>query len=276
MLVNMQILKRILEKLVSLVVKSESELLTVRTAQDFSKDANYNSILSDVLDNVAQIDLLHNIGYSWSELEKLVNEKESPVVYLPIFEHPCVTMCVFIVKPGAVLPLHDHPFMLGIMKLLHGKLRIKNFNSADFRKGIKPDHLHIKAYHGKESILTKDSEIQVLQPKQGDIHEISALPDSYGVFLDILAPSYNLSSPYCDCRYYKESSAPNETNFQNSTTNGFCTGASGDSHANTHSEKLVYLEQVPCPDSYWCEQIPFLKPFDIDFTQFLAGSNKAI
>ncbi|XP_022189600.1 2-aminoethanethiol dioxygenase-like [Nilaparvata lugens] len=52
----------------------------------------------------------------------------APVTYIEVFENPDITIGIFILKSGARLPLHDHPLMYGILKVIHGKVRIHSYS----------------------------------------------------------------------------------------------------------------------------------------------------
>lgn len=62
----------------------------------------------------------HDVNFD----ENLVRDKEkyvfshsrAPVYYIHVFENQYFTMCIFVLKNGTRLPLHDHPHMTGILK----------------------------------------------------------------------------------------------------------------------------------------------------------------
>lgn len=62
----------------------------------------------------------HHVNFD----ENLVRNKEkyvfnhlrAPVYYIHIFENQFFTICIFVLKNGTRLPLHDHPHMTGILK----------------------------------------------------------------------------------------------------------------------------------------------------------------
>ena len=41
----------------------------------------------------------------------------APVIYMLLYENPDVTVCVFILRKGNKMPMHDHPGMRGILKV---------------------------------------------------------------------------------------------------------------------------------------------------------------
>jgi len=68
--------------------------------------------------------------------EKLLKEKgfqKAPVTYMPLKETDACTMCVFIMKreEGGSLPLHDHPGMHGLLKVISGQRKIRSYTVID-------------------------------------------------------------------------------------------------------------------------------------------------
>ncbi|KAL1449677.1 hypothetical protein WDU94_002162 [Cyamophila willieti] len=52
----------------------------------------------------------------------------APVTYIQIFENELVTLGVFVIREGNKLPLHNHPLMHGIIKVLAGTLNITSYS----------------------------------------------------------------------------------------------------------------------------------------------------
>jgi len=50
-----------------------------------------------------------------------------PVTYLGVFENDDVSVGVFVLRDGAKIPLHEHPYMYGGLKVIHGKVRIQSY-----------------------------------------------------------------------------------------------------------------------------------------------------
>lgn len=140
----------------------------------------------------------------------LVNKvSTAPVTFIHVTENSHFTMSVFVMKEGTRIPLHDHPGMHGILRVLHGKVRIASYN----RVGTK-DHEETAAVsaghhpHGHEFEVTANPVVEVastneaclLTPRDGNLHEIQA-PFGPAAFLDILAPPYRKQER--DCHYYE-------------------------------------------------------------------------
>ncbi|KAG7252151.1 hypothetical protein CRUP_003464, partial [Coryphaenoides rupestris] len=50
--------------------------------------------------------------------------QQPPVTYMHIYETDEFSMGVFLLKRGASIPLHDHPGMHGMLKIMYGTARI--------------------------------------------------------------------------------------------------------------------------------------------------------
>ena len=97
---------------------------------------------------------------------------------------------IFPLRRGAVLPLHDHPAMTVICKVLHGRMRVESFEWLDEASG------EARSLGARE--LDETSDPVVFGPEPGTLHRITALTDC--AFLDLFAPWYDDARP---CRYYR-------------------------------------------------------------------------
>nr|CCA24127.1 conserved hypothetical protein [Albugo laibachii Nc14] len=118
------------------------------------------------------------------------------VTYQHIWESKSVSMGIFVLSPGASIPLHDHPGMTVISRILYGSLRIRSFDFAP-----------LQSDDGLLGILRQDSTISApsttaLSPTCGNIHEFLADGIEGCAIFDILAPPYNTEEGR-DCSYYK-------------------------------------------------------------------------
>jgi hypothetical protein len=97
---------------------------------------------------------------------------------------------VFALGSGRVLPLHDHPAMTVICKVLRGRMRVEVFEWSDREAGLARD------LGARE--LDETSDPVVFGPEPGMLHRITALTDC--AFIDLFAPYYDDQRP---CRYYE-------------------------------------------------------------------------
>eukprot|EP01059_Diplonema_ambulator_P035772 TRINITY_DN857_c0_g1_i2.p1 TRINITY_DN857_c0_g1~~TRINITY_DN857_c0_g1_i2.p1 ORF type:complete len:252 (+),score=41.27 TRINITY_DN857_c0_g1_i2:213-968(+) len=143
----------------------------------------------------------------WEDLKLRKPGKGLDEVACMLFEQSeDFTLCYFFIPPGKKLPLHDHPGMEIIQKVVFGSVRVRGFDWVDTRhpnpQDLSPDHnTEGLAYEVYNQTFTQDSPVTRIHPNQGGIlHEISAEGTEIAGFLDFIAPPY---SPLTrDCTYY--------------------------------------------------------------------------
>lgn len=134
-----------------------------------------------------------------------------PVTYMHICETPAFSMGVFVLRAGASIPLHDHPGMNGMLKVLYGKVSVRCFDKLDC-EGVAPPEFQPPLTSQQtpslvRSVLRCVSEYSpssapcLLTPQRDNLHQIQAVGGPVA-FLDILAPPYDPDSGR-DCHYYK-------------------------------------------------------------------------
>jgi hypothetical protein len=94
---------------------------------------------------------------------------------------------IFPLRRGALLPLHNHPAMTVVSKVLHGRMRVESFEWADRDASL--------ARVLGERDVDENTEPLVIA---GTLHRIAALTDC--AFIDVFAPYYDDARP---CRYYR-------------------------------------------------------------------------
>jgi hypothetical protein len=96
---------------------------------------------------------------------------------------------IFMLRQGAQLPVHDHPGMSVLSKLLYGCVRIRKFDwQSDSTVRLVRDQ------------TLSPGDISLLFPKrEGNLHEITAYEPS--AFFDVLTPPYDPSNGR-DCTFY--------------------------------------------------------------------------
>lgn len=192
----------------------------------------------------------------------------APVTYIEIFENSDVTIGIFVLKSGARLPLHDHPLMYGVLKVIHGTVHILSYSpisrvmlgveendssSDDTDQNFSDDlvnpcnigltsktlyrQISLLAVKEPEMFVCEKDEACVLCPKQRNIHEIHSVGGP-AAFLDILAPPYETDIPGVGprpCRYFKDVSLSDDSPIK----------------------KLV---RIPSPADYWSDSAPYQGP----------------
>ncbi|CAG9865423.1 unnamed protein product [Phyllotreta striolata] len=179
----------------------------------------------------------------------------APVTYIDIYEDATVTMGIFVLKQNKKLPLHNHPEMHGLLKVLSGKVRIISY-SINTSKTLEVDsqtritdnvqrHNALKlaprrlvtAELTSDDIVDSTCKSCLLEPNEKNIHEIHSV-DGPAAFLDILAPPYMTEIPNSGhsryCSYYSILSnvAPN----------------------------VFRLQEIRNPPWYWTDTAPYAGP----------------
>ncbi|KPP62725.1 2-aminoethanethiol dioxygenase-like [Scleropages formosus] len=177
-------------------------------------------------------------------------DSSPPVSYMHICETDTFSMGVFLLKSGASIPLHDHPGMNGMLKVLYGKVSIRCFDKLDeppdaevqthFEPPLLPcqrDALR-RSVLGTVSVFTEESGPCILTPHKDNLHQIDAL-DGPAAFLDILAPPYDPDDGR-DCHYYQVLQPASEP-------------------VDKKPEEMWLLE-IPQPADFWCGGEPYPGP----------------
>ena len=141
---------------------------------------------------------------------------------------------IFVFPPHTRMPLHDHPDMCVLSKLLYGSVCVKSYDWCDdnsnedgWRKWWKrywfnsykdiDSNISDKGQHEghapkkRKAKLTQHSILKapyttILYPHQHNLHEFIAAGDEGAAILDILLPPYDEQcDPPRDCQYFKPS-----------------------------------------------------------------------
>ncbi|XP_023686635.1 2-aminoethanethiol (cysteamine) dioxygenase a [Paramormyrops kingsleyae] len=177
-----------------------------------------------------------------------------PVTYMHICETNGFSMGVFLLKTGSSIPLHDHPGMNGMLKVLYGKVSIRCFDKVDespaagtearFHPPLLPFQRETlrRSVLGSVCEISEDSGPCILTPQKDNLHQIDAV-DGPAAFLDILAPPYD-SDDGRDCHYYKILRPVLEN---------------ADEKPEQQEDEMWLLE-IPQPGDFWCGSEPYPGP----------------
>jgi cysteamine dioxygenase len=97
---------------------------------------------------------------------------------------------IFALDAGETIPLHDHPALTVICKVLRGRIRVRSFEWVDAASRTARDR-------GDEQLDANDG-AAVLRGSPGTLHTITALAPT--AFLDLFAPYYDDADRRC-CYY---------------------------------------------------------------------------
>uniref|UniRef100_A0A1Y1JVC2 2-aminoethanethiol dioxygenase n=1 Tax=Photinus pyralis TaxID=7054 RepID=A0A1Y1JVC2_PHOPY len=196
-------------------------------------------ILHAVLDKITADDV--DLHPQFMKESLWMRPNKAPVTYIDIFEDDKVSMGVFILKPGMRLPLHDHPQMYGLIKVIAGTIRITSFSlytellsENQHKNRLESDS--VMAERNLEMVADASSEPCMLDPNKGNLHEIESVGGP-AAFLDVLSPPYRTpitgNGPRL-CTYYKV--------------------------IKEMEPHIFKLEKIEAPSWYWNDTFPYTGP----------------
>ena len=117
-------------------------------------------------------------------------QRPGACTYLGIVEHADYAIAAFVLAPHAKIPLHDHPHMTVLSRVVRGSLHVTSFDVGADGKARR-----------SSSIMTSAGGPAALFPCQDNVHEFVAGADGACV-LDVIVPPYDEASGR-DCHYFE-------------------------------------------------------------------------
>lgn len=152
--------------------------------------------LANLTNAVARVTPDHLAVHSHDYDDDLLPTPPNLIGYVSVAEQQNFTMAVFIMPPGAEIPLHDHANMYVVTNVLWGTLEVHEYEP------LVPDNIS-----GADTVPAKKQPVSVLEagnvrsltPSRGNIHSFRSR-DWTAVF-DVLVPPYD-SYAGRSCNYY--------------------------------------------------------------------------
>lgn len=127
------------------------------------------------------------------------NDHQS-IVYMEIANKPNYTITVFVLPPGTSIPLHDHPRMYVVSRVLWGELNVKAYDIFPHDSLRLPEEqLFAKR---NEHFRLPAGEVRALTPTASNVHSFAA--EEWTAVFDVLLPPYDPAEDR-SCTYYKVS-----------------------------------------------------------------------
>lgn len=179
-----------------------------------------------------------------------VDRWAQPITYVDLHECDSFTMCVFCFPTSSVIPLHDHPGMTVLSKVLYGSLHVKAYDWVEperMQRGMGPNYPPVRlAKLAVDKVVTAPCGTSVLYPKSGgNLHCFTAITPC--AVLDILAPPYQEAAGR-KCTYYRDY-----------PYSSFSTGI-GDEINDGNEEDYAWLAQIETPDDLHMRQGEYKGP----------------
>ncbi|CAG9794767.1 unnamed protein product [Diatraea saccharalis] len=211
------------------------------------------SKLKTMMDSLRAEDL--GFDKSLSDTSTWNKPNKAPCTYIEVFQNNQMNMSIFVLKPGFKMPLHDHPHMHGLLKVIAGAVKIRSFSEYPLKEAVSEIDFAARAKHeaarlaqgihkrrrlfakiSNDSVCRANSQTCTLTPTISNYHEIEAL-EVPAAFFDILSPPYDTLIEGIGprrCRYYYV--------------------------ANEVSTNVVELQETDVPKCFYCDQAPYLGP----------------
>ncbi|MEW5310685.1 MAG: hypothetical protein WDW38_002457 [Sanguina aurantia] len=138
----------------------------------------------------------------------------SSLTYLPVYEDMHMTMGIFCFPAGAIIPLHNHPGMTVLSRLLFGTLEVTGYDLVEpvpqsrqqsgnpfasmFKKPSLPQFVARQVVGVR--VVAPAAPLVLFPNEAGNVHEFKA--HTACAVLDLLCPPYNPSGGR-DCTYYE-------------------------------------------------------------------------
>lgn len=121
------------------------------------------------------------------EIRRMKFPKSEKITYIPLIEDPRLTLCIFYIPEGVLMPYHDHPRQNVLLRVLEGDIEICSCDTGD-TAGYVAGNTY-SALRDTRTRLRSESCTHVVLPAYGNIHEIKALTNS--MFMDLVTPPYS-------------------------------------------------------------------------------------
>ncbi|KAF0683794.1 Aste57867_24178 [Aphanomyces stellatus] len=113
------------------------------------------------------------------------------VFYVSLYHGETMMMGIFFMPPNAVIPLHDHPYMSVVSRVLYGSVRLKAYSLVDAHGAVDDQgHPLLLAQQSRDKVLHAPCTME-LSPSHHNVHELVADADIGCAVFDVMIPPYD-------------------------------------------------------------------------------------
>lgn len=126
--------------------------------------------------------------------------ENSGITYLHIHEDATLSLGIFLLPAGTRIPLHNHPGMTVLSRVLYGQLHVTSYDWRDHASDSDPGTPRAAVPVLDVVQGSNDVPVVLFPTFGGNIHQFDAVTDC--AVLDLLSPPYSTDDGR-DCTYYR-------------------------------------------------------------------------
>ncbi|ETV95016.1 hypothetical protein, variant 2 [Aphanomyces invadans] len=112
------------------------------------------------------------------------------VFYVSLYHGETMMMGIFFMPPNSVIPLHDHPYMSVVSRVLYGAVHLNAYSIVDANSTDDEGQHALLVRRSRDKYLEAPCTME-LSPSHHNIHELMAAGDIGCAIFDVMIPPYD-------------------------------------------------------------------------------------